>query len=566
MDNLKETASVYDLKSIKLPVLRGFALKVFTRLLESPFKRILLPSLLKTAGITAFRAHYFNEAPTCTPILPHHHNGKQPSPISLNDLVQIATPGVNTFAPSVLDYAKAYKRGEITPLDVAEKVITAIENSNHLNPPMRAVIKYAVGEIRQQAQDSTLRHQQGKALSLFDGVPVAVKDEVDMAPFGTSVGTGFLGDSPCKEDATVVSKMRAAGALLIGKTNMHEIGIGVTGLNTHHGSPRNPYDTDRFTGGSSSGSATTVAMGIAPVAIGADGGGSIRIPAAFCGVVGLKPTYGRVSEHGAAPLCWSVAHIGPIASCASDAALAYAVMAGVDSQDPNSIFQPVANLDGWQQQDLTGVRLGVYHEWFNHADDEVVRICRKMLDQFKERGAQVIDIVIPDLDAARVAHTLIIASEMATAMGKHYQQSPRQFGIDARLNLAMAQDFSAKDYLKASQCRTRVINHFEEVFKQVDMIVTPTTAITAPKIQPGVITGGESDLTTLLEIMRFVTSSNLTGHPSISFPAGYSKQGLPVGLQAIGRAWQEKSLLQLALVAENFVAKKHPRVFYQILE
>ena len=163
-------------------------------------------------------------------------------------------------------------------------------------------------DVMKQAREATQRIKAGKPLSIFDGVPVAVKDELDMVPYPTTVGTSFLGKSPAKEDATVVARMRAAGALLVGKTNMHEIGINVTGLNPHHGTTRNPYNTDHFTGGSSSGSATAVAAGLVPVAIGADGGGSIRIPASFCGVFGLKPTFGRVSEHGAAPLCWSVAH------------------------------------------------------------------------------------------------------------------------------------------------------------------------------------------------------------------------------------------------------------------
>jgi Asp-tRNA(Asn)/Glu-tRNA(Gln) amidotransferase A subunit family amidase len=187
----------------------------------------------------------------------------------------------------------------------------------------------------------------------LDGVPVPVKDEVEMLPFGTTVGTRFLGKTPAKQDSTVVARMRATGALMVGKCNMHEIGIGVTGLNPHHGTVRNPYNINHHTGGSSSGPAAAVAAGFGPVAIGADGGGSIRLPSGFCGVVGLKTTYSRVSEFGAAPLCWSVAHLGPIAGTARVVAMGFAILAGADHNDPHTHNQPEISMDGFSQLDLS---------------------------------------------------------------------------------------------------------------------------------------------------------------------------------------------------------------------
>ncbi len=219
-------------------------------------------------------------------------------------------------------------------------MLTAIEASDATKPPLRTFIASNPDDVLRQAEAATHRIRNGQALSLLDGVPVAVKDEVDMVPCPTTVGTAFLGPRPAKQDSTVVARMRATGAVLLGKTNMHEIGIGVTGLNLHHGTPRNPYNPDHYTGGSSSGSAAAVAAGLCPVAISADGGGSIRIPSSFCGLVGLKPTFGRISEFGAAPLCWSLAHLGAIAATATDAALAYGVLAGPDPQDANSLHQP----------------------------------------------------------------------------------------------------------------------------------------------------------------------------------------------------------------------------------
>jgi Asp-tRNA(Asn)/Glu-tRNA(Gln) amidotransferase A subunit family amidase len=339
----------------------------------------------------------------------------------------------------------------------------------------------------------------------------------------------------------------------------------VTGLNPHHGTTRNPYNTNHFTGGSSSGSATAVAAGLVPVAISADGGGSIRIPASFCGVFGLKPTFGRVSEHGAAPLCWSLAHLGPIAGTAADTALAYAVMAGPDLHDPNSLHQPLPTLENWDQLNLRGIKLGVYKQWFQHADPEVVAACETMLKRFTDMGAEIHEIIIPDLDLNRVAQVVTILVEMAQAMSYTYAEHHREHGLDARLNLVLGRAFTAQDYVLAQRARTRIINNFNRVLEEVDMILTPATGIAAPPIPKDALPNGNSDLSTTTEIMRFVTAANFTGLPAISFPVGYTTSGLPIGMQAMGRAWQEHLLLRLAVNAEQAIERKEPQAHYKIL-
>jgi len=386
-----------------------------------------------------------------------------------------------------------------------------------------------------------------------------------MKPYPTKVGTSFLGQSPAIEDATVVARMSEAGALLVGKTNMHEIGINVTGLNPHHGTARNPYNVNHYTGGSSSGSAAAVAAGLVPVALGADGGGSIRIPASFCGVFGIKSTFGRVSEFGAAPLCWSVAHVGPLAGTATDMALAYAVISGPDLRDPNSLHQPLPTLEGWDKLNLRGIKLGVYKEWFQHAEPEVVAACENMLKRFTDMGAEIIEVVIPDLELNRIAHTVTIVSEMVQAMSYTYPEHHREHGLDVRLTLALGRAFTSCDYVLAQRARTRIINNFKRVLEQVDMILTPTTGIAAPPIPKDALPAGNSDLSITAEIMRFVTAGNLTGLPAISFPAGYTIKGLPIGMQAIGRPWQESSLLRLAVNAEQAVERKEPQVYFKVL-
>jgi Asp-tRNA(Asn)/Glu-tRNA(Gln) amidotransferase A subunit family amidase len=334
---------------------------------------------------------------------------------------------------------------------------------------------------------------------------------------------------------------------------MHEIGINVFGLNPVHGTTRNPYNPNHFTGGSSSGPATAVASGLVPVALGADGGGSIRIPAAFCGLVGLKATHGRISEFGAYPLDWSIAHVGPIAGSATDAALTYAVIAGPDPKDPTSLHQPFPSLKDWDTINLKGLKLGVYWDWFRHAEAEVAAACEAMLKEYEKMGCEIVEIVIPDLEANRVAHSVTILSEMAQAMNATYEEHHKEHALDVRINLAMARQLTATDYVTAQRIRTRMMNHFKNAFEKADMVLTPTTGIAAPEIKKGALPDGESDLTTTIEIMRFVTAANMTGLPAISFPVGYTQSGLPIGLQVMGKAWDEATLLRMALAAEQVV-------------
>lgn len=561
-----EKKCVYDLKSVKLPYLSGGLLKLFASLLEGPLGGLLIPSLLESAGITRMRKQVIDEAPTHYPIYHVGELATKDAAVPEKELPQAAVVESRGFHfATVFDYAKAYRDGKTTPEEVAAKLLDAIETSNKATPPLRAVIFCDREDVMRQARESTQRIKAGKPLSVFDGVPVAVKDELDMTPYPTKVGTSFLGRSPATEDATVVARMRMAGALLIGKTNMHEIGINVTGLNPHHGTARNPYNVNHYTGGSSSGSAAAVAAGLVPVAIGADGGGSIRIPAAFCGVFGIKSTFGRVSELGAAPLCWSVAHVGPLAATATDMALAYGVMAGPDLRDPNSLHQPMPTLEGWDKADLRGIKLGVYKQWFQHAEPEVVAACEVMLKRFTDMGAEIREIVIPDLELNRVAHTVTIVSEMVQAMSYTYPEHHREHGLDVRINLALGRAFNAGDYLLAQRARTRIIRNFENALNDVDMILTPTTAVASPEIKPGALPDGDSDLSTTVEIMRFVTAGNLTGLPAISFPIGYTTKSLPIGMQAIGRPWQENALLRLAVNAERVVERKEPQVYFKVL-
>lgn len=392
----------YELKSLNLPRLTGLALKLFTNAVETPItRRLLLGGLLENGGIPRLRRLQLDEPPTFYPLVRPSGDGARDEPAF--------DPGPQPQGfpyPTARDYAVAYHQGTTSPVEVAERLLEAIAASDQGEQPMRAFLPPNREDVLAQARASAQRIASGSSLGPLDGVPVAVKDEVDLRPYPTSVGTAFLGNAPAGQDSGVAVRLRAAGALLVGKTNMHEIGINPNGFNAHFGAVRNPFDLNCDSGGSSSGSAAAVSSGLVPIAVGADGGGSIRIPAALCGVVGLKPTFGRVSESGAAPLDWSVAHLGPLTASVADAALAYSILAGPDPCDPNSLVQPPVNLAGWNNSNLCGLRLGIYPPWFEHAGADVVQACREMLAHFRAAGAEIREVTIPGLDDMRVAHAV----------------------------------------------------------------------------------------------------------------------------------------------------------------
>ena len=564
MNIKKGMFSSYDLKSVIFPHFSGLPLRIFTWLVEGPFAGLLVPNLNKSFGINAFRKRRFDDTPTLLPISYSEEITPQYKAAVIHEWPETKKESTFSFT-SVNDYARMYREGSITPLELSEKILAAVKENDQGDKPLRSFITIDEKDVLRQAREATERIQNGRPLSIFDGVPVAVKDELDMVPYPTTVGTSFLGTKPALEDATIVGRMRSAGALLLGKTNMHEIGIGVTGFNAHHGTVRNPYNPAHFPGGSSSGSAAAVAAGFCPVALGADGGGSIRIPSAFCGMVGVKSTFGRMSEYGAAPLCWSVAHVGPIAATVTDAALAYSVLAGPDPKDQISLRQPSPALSNWNKTDLDDLTIGLYPPWFEHATKEVVSACEYAVEQFKQLGVKIIEVEIPDLESARIAHSITILSEMAQTQDRYLAKNGRDYNYEVRINLALARTFTAQDYIQSQKVRSRLITHFKKAFEKADIILTPTTGIPAPLIPEKALSHGHSDLTTVTEIMRFVTPANLTGLPAISFPVGYTDKHLPIGMQAIGRAWQEEGLFRLALAAERFIKKRAPKVHYKFL-
>lgn len=537
----------YDLKSVSLPRLEGAAISAMAGVLSTPvLGRLVMKKLLADAGVTAAREMKLDEAPTLLPERPHPESIGEPIAASLFGEVP-TRPMPHLPRPRIRDYAAAYRAGRVTPETVAEHVLQKIEDSKHAALPLNAFIAVDRDDVRRQAKESAARHRDGRPLSIFDGVPVAIKDELDQAGYASTAGTAFLKTVAAK-DSAIVARLRELGALLIGKTNMYEIGIAPAGANTTWGQARTPYNLQHDSGGSSSGSAAAVGAALCPVAIGCDGGGSIRVPAAHCGVVGLKATFGRISERGVVPLCWSVGHAGPIGASVEDVALTYAALAGADATVPETLVQPRPTLAGYDAPRTKGLRIGVYQPWFDHATKDIVAANRSALDKLVARGATVVDINLPELDAMRVAHVITILAEMAGSMRT---LAPGWKGLSAlvRTTLGITKAFTADDFVWAQRMRTRAMAHHARAFQRCDVIATPATAITAPKVPDSGTPW--SDLSAMTEIMRFIIAGNFLGYPAIVVPVAYDAAGLPIGLQLMAPHWQEDLLLGVALDVER---------------
>jgi Asp-tRNA(Asn)/Glu-tRNA(Gln) amidotransferase A subunit family amidase len=538
----------YRRDDVKAPRVAGLALKTFVSALETPgLGPLIIDKLVKDSGIDTWR-HAPVDAPPLQHPLPH------PAPPSqVQSAVEQAARAVAAAPRSSRETVTAFRAafaGGLDPVAMVRRLEGELERLDGRDDRLNLFVSRRQDEVLAMAEASAQRLRAGRPLSPLDGVPVALKDEVDLEGHPTTLGTRFRKDV-ARQDSVVAARLKAAGALILGKLNMNEIGINPIGLNQWHGPARNPWNRHRITGGSSSASAAVVAAGLCPLSIGADGGGSIRIPAALCGVVGLKATWGRIPETGVPALCWSVGHVGPIGLTVDDVAAMYAVLAGSDGHDLASLGQPAPHLDRYEDDDLGGVRLGICWPWFEDAEPEVVAKCRAAVKHLTDAGATVVEIGAPDLNTVLWTHSCLILSEMSEAMREQLARDVTQFGLDSRPNLAIGQHFRATDYVHALRHRHALTAHWLEVMKGCDVVVTPTTASTAPAIPEGDAPMVESNLPVVDALMRFIRIANLTGFPALSVPAGFDPQGLPIGVHLMGRPWEEHLLLRLGRVIER---------------
>jgi Asp-tRNA(Asn)/Glu-tRNA(Gln) amidotransferase A subunit family amidase len=555
----------YDPKIITAPRLAGAGLRAFARLVEQPVSgRVVRDQLLRQIGLDTLRLADVTGFGTQPGPLPSDPRAWPTDPAAdpVEQALRAGTDPPQGFAPpSIARTHRALRDGRTDPVALAEAFLAAVAASEIDEPPLRAFIHQDPDDLLQQARESSTRWRAGHPRGPLDGIPVPVKDELHQVPYPTTAGTR-LDVPPATRDATAVARLRQAGALLVGKTNMHELGSGLTGMNPHWGTPRNPFDPARICGGSSSGSAAAVSSGLAPVSLACDGGGSIRMPAAFTGVVGLKPTLGRISHAGAFDLVWTTSHAGPIGMTVSDVALAYLAMAGPDPADPRTLSQPPPHVDGLLQDDLRGVTLGVYRDWFEDADEAIVTACREQLARYRDAGAEVRELILPDLELVSLAHLVLIGVEMAETQLEAYDGDRRRFSHETRVSMALSRGLKATDYVRALRLRSRLRRQWLDATAGLDALITPATGMTAPLLQSDAEQHGESDLAQASQIMRFMPAGNLLGFPAITFPVGYDAAGMPIAMQAMGRPWLEARLLRLARVAERQLDRRRPVRWY----
>jgi aspartyl-tRNA(Asn)/glutamyl-tRNA(Gln) amidotransferase subunit A len=452
---------------------------------------------------------------------------------------------------SLTTAASLIHRKELSPVELVRAVLDRIDAyGKRINAYIALHAEDAIQAARQAEDALVHRHPLGP----LHGVPLAVKDLFFEAGRPTTAGSRVLQDFVPQEDATVIRRLREAGAILLGRLNLHELAYGVTNENPHFGPVRNPWNPGRIAGGSSGGSAAAVAASLCLASLGTDTGGSIRIPAACCGVVGVKPTYGRVSRHGVLPLAWSLDHVGPITKSVEDAALLLEVLAGFDPRDPTTSPVPVPAYSRVLGGGLEGVRVGVPKDFFTdpaEIDPAVLAAVQGAIHAMEGMGASTVEVSVPSLRDAPAVQFLTIATEASANHGGLLRTRGRDLGLDVRRRLELGEFIAAPLYVRAQQARRRLIREFADVFRHADLVVMPTLPVVAPSLgaESVAIQGVQKRIQPTLT--RFTSPLNLTGLPAISVPCGFDSGGLPVGLQIVGRPFDEATVLRGAFVYEQ---------------
>ncbi len=461
--------------------------------------------------------------------------------------------------------------GEVSSVEATEACLARFEATRRLGA---ALYVDTDGALAQARDADTLRSSGVKASNALDGVPVALKDIFLSENLPTTCGSKILEGFSAPYDGTAVARLKDAGAIIVAKLSMDEFAMGSSNEHCAYGPARNPWNTEYVPGGSSGGSAIAVATGAAFGALGTDTGGSIRQPAAYCGVVGLKPTYGRVSRYGVVAFASSLDQVGPLAKDVTDCALILQIIAGHDPLDSTSAEADVPDYLASIEKGLEGLRIGVPKEYFvdcvDSVDADVRAAVQEALDMYRKLGAELVDVSLPHTEYAVATYYLIATAEASSNLARYdgvrygQRQDPGQglnemyratrgagFGAEVKRRImlgtyALSAGYYDAYYLRAQKVRTLIRQDFTEVFKKVDALVTPTAPTTAFRLGENIDDPMQMYLADI-----FTVSCNLAGLPGVSLPCGFSGSGLPIGLQLIGRPWEEATILRAARAYER---------------
>jgi aspartyl-tRNA(Asn)/glutamyl-tRNA(Gln) amidotransferase subunit A len=441
----------------------------------------------------------------------------------------------------------------LSPVEVVRALLERIE-ADETNSFITVTAERALEEASLAEREILAGRHRGP----LHGVPVALKDIIYTRGVRTTMGSALYAGHVPDHSATVARKLEEAGSVLIGKTNTHELAYGPTGDRSYFGPTLNPHDARRITGGSSGGSGAAVAAMLCYGALGSDTGGSIRIPAALCGIVGMKPTFGRVSKSGVFPLCWSLDHVGPITRTVEDNALMLNVLAGHDQEDHYSVDRPAEDFTRHLRRGLHGGGIGLPRSfYFDHVDKEVVARVLEAVEVFRSLGARVREVEIPNLIDTLHAHRLILGAEAYAVHEESLENEPETFDEEVGERLMDGARPRAYRYAKARRRGVLATDEFDHALHGVDALLTPTLPITATDIGQREVSIGDYEESVRSALTRFTGPTNLTGHPSLSIPCGTTATGLPVGLQLIGRHFDEATLYRFGHAYEEAMVQDH---------
>ncbi len=440
--------------------------------------------------------------------------------------------------------ATAIRERRVSAVKTMEATLTRAQAVQpKLNAFLRIDAELALDAARLADKDLARGHLRGP----LHGVPMAHKDMYYRKGVASSYG-GKVGPSrPAPSTAAALERLDAAGAIQFGVLNMAECAFGPTGHNTHYGHCRNPWNPAYITGGSSSGSGTAVAARATYAALGSDTGGSIRLPASFCGVSGIKPTYGRVSRAGAMPLSFTMDTVGPLARTVEDCALLLAALAGADARDPVAEAREVPDYMAQLARPVAGLVIGKPRQYFyDGCEPEIAALMDASLEKFRALGAKVVEVDLPDFEAWNAAATMIISAEAAALHGNWLRTRPQDYSAQVRARLEAGLAVPAASYIDSLRLRGVALDAFcREVFSKVDVLHAPVVAFQTPTIAETDLNPGPELSALLAKVTRLTRPGNFLGVPALSVQAGFTRAGMPVGMQLLGRPFDEATLLAL---------------------
>ncbi|HEY6131729.1 MAG TPA: amidase [Halioglobus sp.] len=449
---------------------------------------------------------------------------------------------------SIAGAARALRDREYSPLELTDAYLRRIEA---LNPRINAYITITAERAREDAGRATEELAKGKFRGPLHGIPIAHKDLYETAGIRTTGGAKIHGEHIPKADCTVARKLREAGTILLGKLNTHEYAYGVTTNNPHYGPTRNPWDLDRIPAGSSGGSGAAIAASLAAAATGSDTGGSIRMPASVCGIVGLKPTYGRVSKAGVLPLSHRFDHTGPLTHTVEDAALMLNAIAGYDPADATSVRVPVTDVSASLGAGVRGLRIGIPNGYFFDALEEEIAIALDLaVKEFVRLGADVREVEIPGIMEGLGGIFAFVLAEAQEIHADSLRRCPEDFGADVR-DMLLGYSPTAAELMIGLRAVDALTTAMRTALENVDVLLTPTTPITAPRIGQESVRYGNTEESVLGAMIRCTAPFNATHLPALSLPCGFNRSGLPIGMQIAGRPFDEAIVLRVGHAYEQ---------------